>query len=153
MDTLMVEKLSHDTLAHLVVALVGMGLISPDDLDTAMAGNPSNEVKRDVDLYHALMCCGDHQSKSTGFICEYYREDAPDCWSMPAHKAWMERMLRDKATYQVDDIKRLAKGFRDVEEALAKYPSGYQRLIRENISRTIDLEIDKGQASVFDLSD
>lgn len=148
MELTMLKDMSQDTLAHIIESLVNKEIIKPGQIDMALIGNPSNEVKRDVDLYHNLVCLHDHQSATDmqRLYCGYYIEEQEDeCWILPAHTLWLSKLLQDKVEYQIDDIKRLAKGFREVEEALAKYPIGYQKIIKACIKFTVP--VDKGQVS------
>lgn len=129
------SKMSHDTLAHIIESLIKKEIVKPEQIEHALIGNPSNVVKMEVDLYHNLICPHNHQEPTEEQLyCPYYCEEQSDnVWELDMHLFWTEKLIHDKKEYKIDDIKRLAKGFRDVEEALAKYPTGYQKIIKENI--------------------
>jgi len=144
-DLTMIEKMSQETLRNIIEDLIARDAINLFELEASLANNPSNEIKRDVDLLHTLMCALDHQSKA----CQYYvEEQAADCWTLPCHRHWMLMTTSHRVKYQIDDMKRLAKACRDTEMVLANLPSGYAELTRMIIARNLY----KGEQLILDLN-
>lgn len=82
-----IEKLSRDVLVSALIGLQKTGLVKDEDILEAIKIEPSNEMKRIVDLVHGF-CCQAHHDQGG---CEYYSEDQmTNCWTLPAHKEWLD---------------------------------------------------------------
>jgi hypothetical protein len=67
--------------------LVRLGKITNEDILTARKRNPTNEMKRIVDLIHGVFCVAEHAPHGCGY---YFEENEPKPWELTEHQVWIE---------------------------------------------------------------
>lgn len=127
------SKMSQETLAQILTSMIDGGFITVDDVNSAIKLNPSNEIKREVDMFHLLLCEEDHQTN-----CKYYKEEETgigvECWLAPVHQWWLERTYILKRKYEIDDSGRVPRLIRSLEETMKGLPEGLTLLLLEVLS-------------------
>jgi predicted RNA-binding protein YlxR (DUF448 family) len=67
--------------------LIRLGKITEEDILVARKRNPTNEMKRIVDLIHGVFCVAEHAPHGCGY---YVEENEPSAWQLTEHQVWIE---------------------------------------------------------------
>ncbi len=120
------KNMSKESLEQILTSLLSGGHITVESIEAALQFNPTNEVKREVDMLHTFLCEADHQEE-----CTYYNEecavDEVPIWQKPAHQHWVEKTYLAKKAYNISDLGALPQLIREVERLLTGSP--YRLLI------------------------
>jgi hypothetical protein len=121
-----VKDMSASTLASTLEGLLKLGKITEADLFTAMAAEPSMDMKNTVDLVHSIMCVESHgkDASGSGRMCEYYVEDnLAEGWALPTHVKWLKStadLMKEYHLTTLGDLKNAIRVVSNISEDLRK---------------------------------